>query len=432
MLDAIMSQITHYTALFAAYSKENPIVAGAFSLWGLGVLSYFSRNIPQRIWGIVRKQSTTKLTLFSTSDAFHNFLHWYNAKGYDKHLRSFKISSGKWGDSSDATKSIGYGTHFFMHRWRPGSISLVKDDSARAQIERDSIEISLLGRSGKVFDEIFDEIRRSETTTNDFLLYKYTGDYWARSTTQKKRDIDTIFLQRGVKEKIVRFIDSFRDHEQWYLEKGLPYHIGMILYGPPGCGKTSLVKALASHYNVDLYVFPVSQFAYIDRALFDLPDHSMVLIEDIDAERAVSARNKNSKRATKKAPVMEGSDKPEAEEQEPGILLDFSLTNLSDVLNSIDGIISSHGRVLIATTNHIEKLDEALTRNGRFDLKIELGFVDEFVLKNMMQSFYPDFKIPRGYVLREGVSAADVQSKILENLDNPLQVLYCLGKEEKR
>ena len=88
--------------------------------------------------------------------------------------------------------------------------------------------------------------------------------------------------------------------------------------------------------------------------MLNLPENSIVLIEDIDTENATKDRSYTSKSKDEKTEDI------------------FSFTNLSDILNSIDGLISNHGRILIATTNHKDNLDKALIRDGRFDLKIEL------------------------------------------------------------
>lgn len=50
--------------------------------------------------------------------------------------------------------------------------------------------------------------------------------------------------------------------------------------------------------------------------------------------------------------------------------------SLSALLNVLDGVASQEGRVLIMTTNHIEKLDAALVRSGRVDKKVEFRLAD--------------------------------------------------------
>jgi chaperone BCS1 len=50
--------------------------------------------------------------------------------------------------------------------------------------------------------------------------------------------------------------------------------------------------------------------------------------------------------------------------------------SLSALLNVLDGVGSQEGRVLIMTTNHAERLDAALIRLGRVDMKLELGYTN--------------------------------------------------------
>jgi ATP-dependent 26S proteasome regulatory subunit len=76
-------------------------------------------------------------------------------------------------------------------------------------------------------------------------------------------------------------------------------------------------------------------------------------------------------------------------------LMDFSSASLSDILNAIDGVISRHGRILVMTTNHPEKIDEAMLRPGRVDLKLEIGFMDVSCFEMMLRKFFDD--IPADY-----------------------------------
>jgi SpoVK/Ycf46/Vps4 family AAA+-type ATPase len=68
--------------------------------------------------------------------------------------------------------------------------------------------------------------------------------------------------------------------------------------------------------------------------------------------------------------------------------------NLSDVLNTFDGLLASPGRIMIMTTNHMEKLDPALIRPGRADLKLEIGYIDAETFSAFTRHFY-------GTVIRE-------------------------------
>ena len=62
--------------------------------------------------------------------------------------------------------------------------------------------------------------------------------------------------------------------------------------------------------------------------------------------------------------------------------------SLSQILNLLDGIVELDGRVLIACTNHVEKLDPALIRPGRIDCVIELGLCTRTMIKDIVENFY--------------------------------------------
>ena len=86
------------------------------------------------------------------------------------------------------------------------------------------------------------------------------------------------------------------------------------------------------------------------------------------------------------------------------------ILKLSQILNLLDGIVELDGRVLIACTNHIEKLDPALIRPGRIDCVVELGLCTHQMIRDILENFY------------EKKIAKKVIEKIPENKYSPCKV----------
>lgn len=401
MLDNIFLFIGDLVKNFNSYAKEYQFIAGAISLWGLGVVSYFGKNVPQKIWAWITKQTTTKLTLISTHESYHKFLKWLEINGYLKRVRTLKISNGQFG-SENALRSIGYGDHYFIIGFRPFKLNMRQIDGSMSSMEKDEITVVLLGRSYKLFNKIFDEISTLEFAENKLSINKWRREYFTHVKGQRKRKINTVFLRKGIKEEIIGFVENFISNENWYVDNGINYHTGLLFYGPPGTGKTSFVKALASHFNKNLYILGTGRLYDIENAMLAMEENSILLIEDIDTE---SATNKRCLR-----PPSSNGITSEDDLENP--LLNFSFSNMSDILNSIDGISTTHGRILIATTNHIDKLDDALLREGRFDLKIKFDYADEYTLKQFLNNYYPNFKFPDNFKIMEDINQSKIQNMI--------------------
>lgn len=145
--------------------------------------------------------------------------------------------------------------------------------------------------------------------------------------------------------------------ERWYQNNGTPWRRGYLFYDPPGTGKTSFVKALASHLR--LPVFTVDLAGMTDLEAMEhfkcLPENGcVVLLEDLDNAGLISNDMKDVQQTLKNNRQQKsyGSEAPAG-------------VTISCLLNLIDGVGAKEGRLLIITTNRIASIDERITRCGR-------------------------------------------------------------------
>ena len=110
---------------------------------------------------------------------------------------------------------------------------------------------------------------------------------WVKIMTKSARPLDSVVLDTDIAETLVQDIKSFNESGEWYLNKGVPYRRGYLLFGPPGTGKTSFVQAVAGALKLNLCYLNLSSGDIDDdglnRLLSEAPERSIILLEDIDA-----------------------------------------------------------------------------------------------------------------------------------------------------
>jgi chaperone BCS1 len=181
-------------------------------------------------------------------------------------------------------------------------------------------------------------------------------------------------------EDLLSDVRGFLGKRSWYLQRGIPYRRGYLLHGPPGTGKSSAVVAVASALGMDIAMLSLGDATLDDNGISELlsnvPANSLVLMEDIDC--AFIERK-------------EGDDKR-------------SKVTFSGLLNAIDGVAAGEGRLLMATTNHIELLDPALIRPGRIDRKIYIGYARREQARRLFMRFFPDAEVELATYFAESIA----------------------------
>lgn len=212
-------------------------------------------------------------------------------------------------------------------------------------------------------------------------------------------------------------VDFFIKNKKWYDAKGIPYTLGLLLSGQAGAGKTSTVKCLANEtqrhiININLNndisksqfenlffneVINVINISTGQTEKYSIPlEQRIYVLEDIDCqsdlvtERSLK-NNPHEDPAVKQDTLMESvktnPNKPDTYKNQP-LFSGAEKLDLSFLLNILDGVLENPGRIVIMTSNHIDKLDHALIRPGRIDVIANFKKCQNQTLVEMLEFFY--------------------------------------------
>lgn len=212
-------------------------------------------------------------------------------------------------------------------------------------------------------------------------IYKdyHEGDgytYWEKDQTVLKRRLNTIYLPHETKKLIVDTINNFFASKSYYRKHGITHNLKILMYSAPGLGKDSIVKMIASEWNRNIYYISGGKNGkFIPNALIDHNDDirsPLFVVSDIDKyPMVINEPDMNADDAN-------GSQNEKIEHKQ----------TFGAMINALDGILSGEDKIIIMTTNHIEKFSEAFLRPGRIDLLLEIPYVNEEVFKKYVWDFY--------------------------------------------
>ena len=351
-----------------------------------------------------------------------------------------------------------------------------------------------LGNKKYYFDEHHISLMKNADNTIKFSTApnEFTFKMTKFNTNKSLKNVFGKHLE-VVKERV----DLFCNHPEWYEEKGIPYTLGILLHGPPGSGKTSLIKALAKDTNRHIINIrltnettktQLNNLFFNERIcvlknganeLYNIPlDNRIYVLEDIDCDNEILLDRKYKTNADNETKNKANYNKHEYSfEQNYDQVMsselfnsnysnadlgninmnqsEINLTNqqnminknnleknqhynrfqqspieedtseqvtLSFILNLLDGILETPGRILIMTSNFPEKLDKALIRPGRIDINLKVGYCDISMITEMFTFFYKlgdnSYKF-EDLEIKKDITPAQLNQILLNNFNNP-------------
>ncbi|KAF2488015.1 BCS1 N terminal-domain-containing protein [Neohortaea acidophila] len=432
---------------------SNPFFTAGFGLAALGAAARYGSLGVRRGSELLRRRMLVDLEITKHDDSYHWILNWMTAQ-YQRQLlpvgkrrdlgtvqyllrrltpglRHLQINTAKTKTPSGSEQTAfslvpGHGRHILRYG---NAFLLVNRERVGKSFDVngqpfETISLTTLYYYRHIFEDIFREAHEMalQGTEGKTVIYTTRNMSWEQSGPPKRRrPFDSVVLEEGMSEKILADVQEFLHARTWYLDRGIPYRRGYLLHGPPGTGKTSFVQALAGKLDFNIAMLSLSQRGLTDdllnHLLLNVPPKTVVLLEDADA--AFSNRKQRDSEGYSGANVT-----------------------YSGLLNALDGVASAEERVIFMTTNHIDRLDDALIRPGRIDMTVYLGNATEGQMAQLWDRFYAQHDVDgRGKQrflanaqaadLIGNVSTAALQGLFLYNKDDvegAIRLVSQLGK----
>ena len=401
-----------------ALSHGDSTVKGFLVLGIMGALGFLGRTIPSTIITYIRRNIISSMT-FTRAGAYSmdlqnyaEFMRWFSESKWAKYDRARRVTF----DRDAPAFGPGLGFHWFIHEGRYFWFNVVRLNSSGTDIEKEEFTLYTFGRTTAPFVELVENFR-IKPCKNSIRLFAPQNEGWGITGRLRLDADETLVIDPVVEKSLFGALDWFINNEPWYRKRGLAYKKTICLFGPPGTGKTSLIKRIARKYRRDLHTINLATDGrQLSKLVAQLRAGDMLSIEDFDDVKSLHRRSGMGRHE-----IVDAEDAS----KEIG-LLDNDIS-LSSFLNILQGVVELDDIIIIMSTNQLEKLDPAIYRPGRVDNLVEVLPLKSAEIHRYIDTMYDNPTHDRNTVFQD-VPASTLAGAFQEYPHDPLAFIEKLGK----
>ncbi|KAM3333610.1 hypothetical protein ACQJBY_028602 [Aegilops geniculata] len=275
--------------------------------------------------------------------------------------------------------------------------------------------------------------RRLYSNKKDLSYHSRRDEVWSYIDFDHPTTFDTLVMDPAKKQMIMDDLDDFSNSRDYYRRIGKAWKRGYLLHGPPGTGKSTMIAAMANYLKYDIYDIELTTLetnSDLRKLFIETTGKSIIVIEDIDCSLDLTGSRATMlplPPAYDDAAAEAGYDKSRGKRH--------NILTLSGLLNFIDGLWSAHSgeRIIVFTTNHLDKLDPALIRRGRMDMHIEMSYCGFEAFKTLANNYleveaHPLFGAVEELLRAVEMTPADVAECLMPSKRSARDADACLAR----
>ena len=271
---------------------DNQYFGAGFGLFGVGLAATAVRKGSAIAMMLFRRHGMTTVEVTCRDKSFQWLLPWIIQRGARKTQHLDVDTKFVESDSGKVSTQFGFqpsvGTH--LMRYQGTWIKVERTREQRMMDPWETVKLTTLGNKRALFESLLEEARSMAMVEHSGRTPMYTilGTDWRPfGHPRVRRALQSVVLDKNISEELVSDVREFTESASWYRRRGIPYRRGYLLFGPPGCGKTSFIFALAGELEYSICSLSLSDGGMSDdrlqHRLADAPENSIILLEDIDA-----------------------------------------------------------------------------------------------------------------------------------------------------